>query len=106
MDTVQLGMRIKIARKGAGLTGEKLSELCDINAAYLRQIECGMKTPSLPLFVTLCQVLKVSPSFLLADILPGCDDQDIEMLMRKCKEASPQQIKMYMAMLRAVTNDF
>ena len=47
MDKKELGRRVNIARKDRGLTSEKLSELCHINATYLRQIEAGKKSPSL-----------------------------------------------------------
>ena len=102
MDKVLLGNRIRIARKDARLTGEQLSELCDVNASYLRQIECGAKTPSLPLFVQLCEALKVSPSYLLADVLPGCDNQDLDALWERCTHASPQQIKVILSVLDAI----
>ena len=46
MDKKELGRRVNIARKDRGLTSEKLSELCHINATYLRQIEAGKKSPS------------------------------------------------------------
>ena len=38
MDRTALGKRIKEARKEHGLTGERLAEMCNINATYLRQI--------------------------------------------------------------------
>ena len=103
MDKVALGNRIRLARKDAGLTGEQLSELCKINAAYLRQIECGAKMPSLPLFESLSRTLKVSPSYLLADALPGSEDQDVEALMRLCRNASPKQIDMIASILEKVS---
>ena len=70
MDRKLLGRQINLARKDRGLTSEKLSEACNINATYLRQIESGAKMPSLPVFVSLCRELKVSPSYLLVEVLP------------------------------------
>ena len=61
MDKKLLGKRINTARKDRGWTSERLSEACNINATYLRQIESGAKTPSLQVFVTLCSTLNVSP---------------------------------------------
>ena len=101
MDKLQLGNRIRAARKEAGLTSERLSEICDINAAYLRQIECGTKTPSLPLFVLLCKGLQVTPSYLLADTLPGCDNKELDALLKICTKATPQQINMIVSVLNA-----
>ena len=65
MDKKLLGKRINMARKERGWTGERLAEACSINATYLRQIETGTKVPSLPVFVSLCAALKVSPTYLL-----------------------------------------
>ena len=70
MDKKLLGRRINAARRERGWTSERLSEICNINATYLRQIESGAKTPSLQVFVELCEALKVSPTYLLADSLP------------------------------------
>lgn len=36
-----LGRRINAARKDRGITSERLSELCNINDTYMRQIESG-----------------------------------------------------------------
>ena len=103
MDKVRLGNRVRLARKDAGLTGERLSELCNINAAYLRQIECGAKMPSLPLFESLCRQLGVSPSYLLADALPSSGSRDLDALLELCKNASPQQIDLVAFLLESFT---
>ena len=55
MDKKLLGKRINTARKERGWTSERLSEACNINATYLRQIEAGTKVPSLQVFVLLCE---------------------------------------------------
>lgn len=100
MDKKLLGKKINIARKDKGLTGEQLSELCHINATYLRQIESGAKMPSLPVFVSLCQELKVSPSYLLAEILPDPEIQEMDALFELWEKATPKQIKMINAIIR------
>lgn len=46
MEEKGFGKRINQVRKDRGLTAEKLSEACGINAVYLRQIEGGIKIPS------------------------------------------------------------
>ena len=78
MDKKLLGKRINTARKDRGWTSERLSEACNINATYLRQIESGAKTPSLQVFVTLCSMLNVSPTYLLADNLNLAESQDLD----------------------------
>ena len=89
------------ARKDRGWTSERLSEACNINATYLRQIESGAKTPSLQVFVTLCSTLNVSPTYLLADNLNLTESQDLDSLLALCRSATPKQINMIVAMVRS-----
>ena len=99
MNKVALGKRINAARKAQGLTSEKLSELCNINATYLRQIEGGTKTPSLPVFVTICQQLKVSPHYLLSADLASIDGANFEQLIQRLYAASPEQLRLISSMI-------
>lgn len=94
-----LGRRINAARKDRGITSERLSELCNINDTYMRQIESGAKIPSLPVFVTICKELRVSPSYLLADVLEGSGATDLDELTDLLKNATPSQIRMMTAMI-------
>jgi transcriptional regulator with XRE-family HTH domain len=73
VDKKLFGMRINKARKDRGLTAEKLAEACNINSTYLRQIEGGKKLPSLPVFATLCRELRVSPNYILPDLVEGTE---------------------------------
>ncbi len=101
MDRKLLGKKINLARKSKGMTGEQLSEACNINATYLRQIESGAKTPSLPVFVSLCKELKVSASYLLSDILNDPEIAEMDELQRLWQTASPKQIKLISSMIRS-----
>lgn len=99
MDKAALGKRLRQARKDKGLTSEKLSELCNINATYLRQIEGGTKIPSLPVFVGLCRELGVHPDFLLMDSLPGIGIEEYREFSKLLQTATPSQMKVITAML-------
>lgn len=101
MDTRLMGRRINTARKDLGLTSEKLSELCGINATYLRQLEAGSKMPSLPMFVLLCQTLNVSPSYLLPDVLPKSETGEMDDLLELWNRATPTQLRLISAMLQS-----
>lgn len=104
MEKKLLGRRINISRKERGITSEKLSEACNINATYLRQIESGAKMPSLPVFILLCKALKVSPSYLLADILPDSEIQEMDELQDLWQKATPKQLKMISSMIQGALN--
>lgn len=101
MDKKLLGRQINRARKDQNLTSEKLSEACNINATYLRQIESGAKMPSLPVFVSICRELKVSPSYLLSDILPDLEIKEMDVLIELWQTATPKQIKIISAMVQS-----
>ena len=101
MNKKQLGKKVNIARKDCGLTGEKLAEACHINPTYLRQIESGTKIPSLPVFVTICKELRVSPSYLLSEVLEDCDLIEMDMLIDLWQCATPRQIKLITAMIKS-----
>lgn len=100
MDKKQLGQRIKTARKGKGLTGEKLAEACHIHTTYLRQMETGVKIPSLPMFVTLCHELDVTPNYLLADVFADTAGSGMDELLTLWEKATPEQLKMIKGMIK------
>jgi len=106
MDKKAFGKNVNKARKDRGITSEKLSELCNLNATYIRQIEAGTKIPSLPVFVLLCKNLKVSPSYLLSETLADCDIQEMDALIELWQNATPSQIKMVSAMVRSALDSF
>lgn len=101
MDKKAFGKRLNQARKERGLTGERLAEMCSINATYLRQIEGGTKVPSLPIFISLCQNLKVSPNYLLKDTLADNEYSNITELVGLLDAASPDQLRLISAMIKA-----
>ena len=98
----QLGKRINAVRKDRGLTSDKLSELCNINATYLRQIESGTKMPSLPVFIDICKALRISPDYLLQDELTENEISTIREVEKLWKDASPQKQKLVLTMIKAV----
>ena len=100
MDT-KIGRRIKLSRVDCGLTGEQLAEICHINATYLHQLEAGRKTPSLPVFISLCDALKVSPTYLLFDVLIENELSDFGVLSELWENATPRQIEIMTAMIRS-----
>ena len=102
MDEKGLGKRINMVRKDRGFTADKLSELCNINATYLRQIEGGAKTPSLPIFVAICNALKTSPDYLLQDVLVENEISRIKELAELWEGTSPKEQEIATTMIRAV----
>lgn len=102
MEEKGLGRRINMVRKDRGYTADRLSELCNINATYLRQIEGGAKVPSLPVFINICNALRISPDYLLRDELKENDVSKIRELAQLWESTSPGQQEIAVAMIRAV----
>ncbi len=102
MERKGLGKRINEARKDRGFTADKLSELCNINATYLRQIEGGVKMPSLSVFIDICNALKISPDYLLQDDLKENEISKIKELTQLWENATPSQQAIASTMIQAV----
>lgn len=104
MEGKGLGKRINMVRKDRGFTADKLSELCNVNATYLRQIEGGTKVPSLPVFINICNALKISPDYLLQDSLADNEISKIRELTELWENTFPSQQEIAAAMIQAVLN--
>ena len=96
MDKKAFGRKLNAIRREQQLSSEKLSELCDINAVFVRQIENATRLPSLPVFLRICNSLRVSPSFFLADSLLWDEEDKITALDKKLRELSPRQFSAVM----------
>lgn len=104
MDKKLFGTRINKARKDRGLTAEKLAEACNINSTYLRQIEGGKKLPSLPVFATLCRELRVSPNYILPDLVEGTEAEKIQKIFSE-SDPTPSQIEMLAEMAGVIMKE-
>ena len=102
MEQSKLEKRINEVRKARGLTADKLSELCNINATYLRQIEGGAKMPSLPVFIDICNALHVSPDYLLQDELEENEVSKIQAIETLWQNVPLQKKEVALTMIRAV----
>lgn len=101
MEKNGLGKRLNAVRKDKGLTSDKLSEMCNINATYLRQIEGGTKMPSLPVFISICNALKVSPDYLLRDELEENEVTAIWEIEELWEKVPPSRQALVLEMIRA-----
>lgn len=101
MERNGLGARINAARKDRGLTSDQLSELCNINATYLRQIEGGARMPSLTVFIDICNALRISPDYLLRDELEENEISRIKEVEVLWETKAPSQQKLALAMIKA-----
>lgn len=74
MNLKAFGKRVKEIRKSRDMTGEVMAEKCDITPTFLRQIESGTKGVSVDNLINICNVLNVSPGYLLYEDLYTLQD--------------------------------
>lgn len=86
-----LGVRIHTARRKKGITSNRLAELCGVGAVHIRKIESGVKLPSIPRFIMICNALETSPQYLLQDSLE-LNDSDTLRLLDKLQALPPPQL--------------
>ncbi len=64
---MNVGKRIKLCRKGAGLTLKQMSELVGVSSSFLSDIENGRSNPSLQRLETVAEKLGTSVSWLMGE---------------------------------------
>ena len=81
----EIGKRISDRRKKLGIKQNILAEKLDISNNHMSGIENGKATPSVALFVKICDELNVTPDFLLLGSMHSnrvSKDEEIEMIMQ------------------------
>lgn len=73
LDLVQLGTRIREARRNAGLTQPELGAMLGISAVAVSQVEKGKHAPALAKVVAVADALGVSLAMLLGDPLANAE---------------------------------
>ena len=102
VDNIAFGKQLRIARKERGMTSKELAELSGINANYLRQIESGMRTTSIPKMIEICRILHVSPDFLFRGEVEFPEQDEFERIIAKIRYLSPKQKKLVCSTIEAM----
>ena len=69
IDYKDLGKRVRELRRQASLTQEELAEQVGISTSFMGHVERGSRVASLETLVALCNVLQVTPQYLLTSSL-------------------------------------
>lgn len=89
-DRKRIGRRVQEARKAKHYTQDYVSAQINIGEKFLSQIECGKAGLSVPTLIALCNVLDVSPNYLLLSDIPDPLDDPLRSRMRGL---TPQQVE-------------
>ena len=95
LDYKELGRRISLRRRHQKIQQQNLAEMLGISNNHLSSIERGKSGPSLEVLIGICNILKVTPDYLLmgsmyaanipqntVDNLKICSDKDAELLYK------------------------
>lgn len=87
VDAVEMGRRIAQRRKSFHLKQKELAEKLGVSNNHLSGIELGKASPSLDVFVRLCNELDVTPDYLLEGAMHSNNvPQSIMEHLRLCSE--------------------
>lgn len=82
-----IGNRIQLRRKELGLKQYTLAEMLDISNNHMSSIENGREKPSLEILLHICDILKITPDYLLLGNMHTDDiSQDILASLRLCSK--------------------
>lgn len=87
IDYKTIGARIRTRRINAGLSQEKLAEMCNVGTTHISHIETGNCIPSLKTFISIINSLSCSADELLCDELTNAEhtySSEISELLEDC----------------------
>jgi DNA-binding XRE family transcriptional regulator len=70
-----VGRHIRWARELVVPNRNMFAQRMGVDSSTIKHIEAGKRLPSLPLFMQLCQELKISPQYILQGQLAGVDGE-------------------------------
>ena len=86
-----MGNRIKIRRKELRIKQAELAERLNISNNHMSSIENGRQKPSLDIFIQICNLLNVTPDYLLLGSMHAYNiPQDIIDKLLLCNQADIQ----------------
>ena len=95
----QFGIRLDKLRIDNDLTVEALAEKLNVTAQHVRSLINGSGAPSMKMFYQICNILKASPAYLMADGLHIDEPEDVQILLQLYKTGTPKQLKILREML-------
>lgn len=82
----EIGKRIKIKRKEANLTQEKLSEIIDVSPSYISEIERGSSICSLATITNIADTINASLDYLVLGITENNADTVFTNILKSIPE--------------------
>lgn len=87
---VEIGKRIRTARRNNHLTQDNLAEVLGLSTQYISNLERGVVGASFPTIISLCQSLHVSSDY----ILMGAEDRGLSNLVVELDSLDHRELSM------------
>lgn len=95
VDYNEVGKRLSARRKELGMKQFQVSEAAGLSDKYLSNLERATSVMSIDVLMKLCNVLKVSPDYLLLGTTERLNSEDIEQrFLQMLSSMNEKQIKM------------
>lgn len=75
---IKIGKLLKKTRKSLGYTQEEVAEMLDLASRYISDIERDKTKGSIDTLIKLCNVYKITPTYVLQDYLDISNDFKID----------------------------
>lgn len=104
IDYYNFAKRLKLARQSKGLTAEQLAEMVDLSVKTIWHLEAGERGTSLPALINFCNILEVSPEYLLgADLKSSVHSTDS--LIDLFSKLSAAEINLFAEFIKTYLNN-
>lgn len=104
MNRERFGLRVYNARLEMHISTEVAAKKAAITYVYWRQIESGVRTPGLDVFIRICNVLHATPSYLLAEDLENDVPEPYRRALDALLQAPPIQASIIASILETMRN--
>lgn len=84
------------------MTSDVLARRLGFNPSYIRQIECGRKTPSLDAMIAICNEIDVSPNYLLRNDLQEETATELGKIESMLGRLSPNELVVFERIAKAL----
>lgn len=99
---VEIGGRLRAARRARGLTQEQLAEKIDLSPLFLSYVECGQKGMSLQTMEKICRALDIPADYLLLGRGPQAASRGEEAARQLLRQLPPEYLPLAEEALRTL----
>lgn len=104
MDKIAFGKRLKAVLHERQISVVALAKECGVTTVCIRKILGSLRLPSLPLFLKICNVLHLSPNYLLADDLELDVEDQLSDTFKRLQQLTPKQIDIVNTMIQTMSD--